>query len=111
MSSFDCGPEADTGNEAVIAEILVEDSGVYLEGQLVRITSMRVPLFTDLGWYLVGSLMICVRLRASSLDCRTAGVLSISQFRSPNRTNSEDRWGAINSQMVSRAQLGADGGR
>uniref|UniRef100_A0A8C8JWF1 Bile salt export pump n=1 Tax=Oncorhynchus tshawytscha TaxID=74940 RepID=A0A8C8JWF1_ONCTS len=37
--------------------------------------------------------MICVRLRASSLDCRTGGVLSISQFRSPNRTNSEARWG------------------
>ncbi|XP_055769497.1 uncharacterized protein LOC129845654 isoform X2 [Salvelinus fontinalis] len=37
--------------------------------------SIRVPMFTDLGLYLVGSLMICVRLRASSLDCRTAGVL------------------------------------
>ena len=95
----------------MIAEILVEDSGGVLEGQLVRITSMRVPLFTDLGLYLVGSLMICVRLRASSLDCRTAGVLSISQFRSPNRKNSEARWGAINSQIVSRAQLGAEGGR
>ena len=35
----------------------------YLEGQLGRIMSMRVPLFTDLGLYLVGSLMICVRLR------------------------------------------------
>ena len=34
---------------------------------------------------------------------------SISQFRSPNSTNSEDRWGAINSHMVSRAQLGNDG--
>ena len=46
---------------------------------------MRVPLFTDLGLYLVGSLMIGVRLRASILDfldCRTARVLSISQFRS-----------------------------
>ena len=73
---------------------------MYLEGGLVRI-SMRVPVFTDLGFYLVGSLMICVRLRASSLDCRTAGLLSISQFRSPNRTNSEARWEAINSQMVS----------
>jgi hypothetical protein len=38
-------------------------------------------------------------------------VLSISQFRSTNRTNSEARWGAINSQMVFRAQLGAEGGR
>jgi hypothetical protein len=44
---------------------------VYLEGKLVRIMSMRVPMLTDLGLYLVCSLMICVRLRASSLDCRT----------------------------------------
>ena len=65
---------------------------------------------TVLGLYLVGSLIICVRLRASSLDCRMAGVLSISQFMSSNRTNAEDRWGAINSHMVSRAQLGAEGG-
>ena len=67
-------------------------------------------MFKDLGLYLVGSLIICVRLRASSLDCRMAGVLSISQFRSPSSTNSEDKWGAINSHMVSRAQLGAEGG-
>ena len=80
---------------------------VYLEGELVR---MRVPVFTDLGLYLVGSLIICVILRASSLDCRMAGVLSMSQFRSPSSTSSEDRWGAINSHMVSRAQLGAEGG-
>ena len=91
--SFDCGSVADTGNEAVIAEILMKTAEVYLEGKLVRIISIRVPMFTDLGLYLVGSLIICVRLSASSLDCGTAGVLSISQFRSPNRTNSEDRWG------------------
>ena len=42
---------------------------VYLEGKLVRMIFMRVPMFTDLGLYLVGSLIICVRLRASSLDC------------------------------------------
>ena len=66
---------------------------VYLEGELVRMTSMRVPMFTDLGLYLVGSLIICVTLRASSSDCRMAGVLSMSQFRSPNSTSSEDRWG------------------
>jgi hypothetical protein len=72
--------------------------------------SMRVPVFMDLGLYLVGSLIICVRLKASSLDCRTAGVLSMSQFRSPNSTSSEDRSGAINSHVVSRAQLGAEGG-
>ena len=46
---------------------------MYLEGKLGRIMSMRVPMFTVLGLYLVGSLIICVRLRASSLDCRTAG--------------------------------------
>ena len=63
-----------------------------MEGKLVRIMSIRVPLFTDLGLYLVGSLMICVRLRASILDCRTAGVISIYQFRSPNRTNCEDQF-------------------
>ena len=38
---------------------------VYLEGELVRMTSARVPVFTDLELYLVGSLIICVRLRAS----------------------------------------------
>ena len=41
---------------------------------MVRVISKRVPMVTDLGLYLVGSLIICVRLRASSLDCRTAGV-------------------------------------
>ena len=46
---------------------------VYLEGKLVRMISIRVPMSTDLGLYLVGSLIIGVRLRASSLDCRTAG--------------------------------------
>ena len=81
-----------------------------MEGEVVRMTSMRVPVFTDLGLYLVGSLIICVRLRASSFDCRMAGVLSMSHFRSPSSTSSEDRWGAINSHMVSRVQLGAEGG-
>ena len=81
---------------------------MYLEGKLVRMISMRVPMFTDL--YLVGSLIIYVRLMLSSLDCRMAGVLSMSQFRSPISTSSEDRWGAINSHMVSRAQLGPEGG-
>ena len=65
-------------------------------------------MVTDLGLYLVGSLIICVRFRASSLDCRTAWVLSMSQFRSTNNTNSEDKWREINSHMVSRAQLGAN---
>ena len=72
--------------------------------------SMKVPVFTALGLYLVGSSIICVRLRASSLDCRMAGVLSKFQFRSPSSTSSEDRWGAISSHMVSRPQLGAEGG-
>ena len=59
---------------------------VYLEGRLVTMISMRVPVFTDLGFYLVGSMIICVRLGASILDCRMAGVLNISQFRLPNST-------------------------
>ena len=92
----------------MIAEITLKTAEVYLEGEVVRMISMMVPVFTDLGLYLVGSLIICVRLRASSLDCRM--VSSISQFRSANNTNSEDRWGTINSHMVSRAQLGAEGG-
>ena len=62
-----------------------------------------MPLFTDLGLYLLGSLTICVRLRASSLDCRMAGVLSMSQFRS--RALKIDMRG-INSHMVSRAEGG-----
>ena len=66
---------------------------VYLQGRLVRMISMRVPVFMDLGLYLVGSLINCVRLKASSLDCRMAGVLNMSQFRSPSSTSSEDRWG------------------
>ena len=69
----------------MISEILVEDS------RLVRMISMRETVFSDLWLYLVGSLIICVRLRLSSLDCRMAGVLSMSQFRSPNSTSSEDR--------------------
>ena len=64
-----------------------EAAEVYLEGKMVKITSMRVPIVTDLGLCLIGSLIICVRLRASILDCRTAGVLFISQFRAPDRTN------------------------
>ena len=47
---------------------------VYLEGKLVRMISMRVPVFRALGLYLVGSLIICVRLRASSLDYNGRGV-------------------------------------
>jgi hypothetical protein len=47
---------------------------VFLEGSLDRMISM----VTDLGLDMVDSLIICVRLRASSLDCRSAGVLSIT---------------------------------
>ena len=54
---------------------------------------MRVPVFMDLELYLVGSLIICVRMRASSLDSKMAGVLNMSQFRSPSSTSSDDRWG------------------
>jgi hypothetical protein len=52
----------------VIAEILVEDSSGAFRGQVGQ-DDMRVPVFTDLGLYLVGSMINCVRLRASSLDC------------------------------------------
>ena len=65
---------------------------MYLEGELVRMISMRVPVFTDLGLYLVNLLINDMRLRASSLDCRMARVLlSMSQFRPPSSTSSEDR--------------------
>ena len=47
---------------------------VYLEGKLVRMISKRMPMVTDLGLYRVGSLIICVRLRESRLDCRTASL-------------------------------------
>ena len=77
----------------MIAEILLKTAEVYLDGKLLRLISMRVPMITDLGLYLVGSLIIWVRLGASSLNFRMDGVLSISQFSSLNRTNSEDRWG------------------
>ena len=50
---------------------------VYLEGRLVRMISLRVLVFTDFGLYLLGSLNICVRLRATRLDCRMAGVLNM----------------------------------
>ena len=60
---------------------------------MVRMISLRVPVFTDLGLYLVDALLIYVRLRASSLDCRMARVLSMSQSRSPSSMSSEDRWG------------------
>ena len=90
---FDRGPITDAGNEAVIAEILIEISRGVFGGQVGQDNIYEGAMFTDLGLYLVGSLIMCVRLRASSLDCRTAGVLSISQFMSPNSTNSEDRWG------------------
>ena len=73
-------PITDTGN----AEILVEDSRGVFRGQ---VDQDDIYEGADLGLYLVGSLIICVRFRASSLDCRTVGVLNISQFRSPNSTN------------------------
>ena len=40
---------------------------VYLEGELVKMTSMRLPVFMDMELYLVGSLIICVRLRTIKL--------------------------------------------
>ena len=54
----------------MISEILVENSRGVFGGQV------RVPVFQNLGLYLVGSFIICVRLRASILDCRMARVLT-----------------------------------
>ena len=54
--SFDHRPITDAGNEAVIAEILVEEVEVYLEGKFVKMISNSVLMFMDLGLYLVGSL-------------------------------------------------------
>ena len=107
---FDRGPIADAGIEEVIAEILIVNSRCVFEAKVVQDNIYEGAHVYGFRVAPVGSLIICVRLRASSLDCRTARVLSISQFKSPNRTNSEDRWGAINSHMVSRAQLGAEWG-
>ena len=74
----------DAGNELVIAEILIENRKGEFGRQVGEdniYEGAQVPMFTDLGLYLVGSLIICVRLRASSLDYRTAGVLSISRVK------------------------------
>ena len=72
---FDCGPVTDTGNESVIAEILVQNSRGVFRGKVGQDGIYEGAMFIDLGLYLVGSLIICVRLRVSSLDCRSAGVL------------------------------------
>ena len=90
---------------SVIAEFLFEDNRGVFGGQVSQDDIYKGAVFTDLELYLVGSMIIWVRLRASSSDCRTVGVLSISQFRLPNRTSSEDRH--HNSHMVSKEQLGA----
>jgi hypothetical protein len=107
---FDPRPITHAGNEAVNAEIMVEDSSGVFTGQ-VDPKDISESAHGYGFWVAPGrSLVICVRLRASSLACTMAGMLSISQFTSPNSTNSEDRWGAINSHMAFRAQLGAEGG-
>ena len=91
-------------------EILVEDSRGVLRGQVGQDDIYEGAHFYGFrvvpGRFLDNLCEICVRY---GLDCRTAGVLSISQFMSPNSTNSEDKWGAIHSHMVSRAHLGAEG--
>ena len=53
------------GDEVVDA---LKTAEVYLECKLVTIISMRVAMFTDLGLYLMDSLIICMRLRASILE-------------------------------------------
>jgi hypothetical protein len=78
--SFVRGPIADAGNEAMIAEILIENRRGVFGGHFgqdiyegAHAYGFRVVPGGFLDYF-------CVRLRASSLDCRTAGVLSISQF-------------------------------
>ena len=93
------------GNEAMIAEIVVQDSRDVIRGQVGQADIEEGA--HGYGFRFVPSRFLDnLRLTATSLDCRTAGVLSMSQFRSLSRTTSEDRWGAINSHIVSRAQLG-----
>jgi hypothetical protein len=55
---LDHRPITDAGNEAEILRSWLKTPEVYLEGRLVRMISMRVPVFTDLCLYLVGSLII-----------------------------------------------------
>ena len=65
--SFDRSPIIDTGNEAVIAEILIENCRGVFGGQVGPddiYEGARVY-----GFGVVGSLIICVRWRASSLGC------------------------------------------
>ena len=85
---------------------------MYLEGKLVRIISIRVPTFTDLGLYLEGSLVICVRFGASSLDFRIVGLPGCKAYSSlghlTEQTLKIDEGQSIH--IVSRAQLGAEGG-
>ena len=57
----------------------------------------------------MGSLIICVRLSASSLDCRMAQSVKHVTGHLAAQVLKLDGW-AINSHMVSRAQLGAEGG-
>ena len=81
---------------------------VYLEGKLVSMISegARVNGFGVVPGRFIDHL--CER--ASSFDCRMAGVLSMSQFRSPRTTSAEYTRGSIKTLIVSRAHLGAEGG-
>jgi hypothetical protein len=77
----DHGPIVDAGNEAVIAEILIENSGGVFGGQIGQ------------GNIYEGAHVYRFRVVPGGfLDhlCEI-GVLSISQFRSLDRRNSEDR--------------------
>ena len=62
------------GNVAVIAENLIENNRCVLAGQVCQDSIYEGAHVYGFRVYLVGSLIICVRSRASSLDCRTAGV-------------------------------------
>ena len=74
----------------MIAEILVEDSRGVFRGQVGQDDIYEGAHVYGFGVVPSRFLDNCVRLRASSLDCRAAGMLIKSQFRSPNNINSED---------------------
>lgn len=75
----------------------------------MSIMSISVDDEGDLRLCLVGSDIICVRLKASNC-CKTVleGVI-MSQFKSPNRTNSEEMCGARSSLRAISVHAGAEG--
>ena len=71
--SFDRRPITDADNEAVVAEILVEHSRGVFRGKVGQDDIYEGAHVYRFG--VVPGQIICVRWRASSINCRTAGVL------------------------------------